>query len=125
LAMTNKLKVAVLGAGTMGNGIAQVFAQHGHPVVLRDLDGKILDRARSQIERSLARLAEKGRIPPGEKEASLARIAATTDIGTVAGCGFVVEAVVESLPAKTAVLQEVDRLTGPEAMLASNTSSIS
>jgi 3-hydroxybutyryl-CoA dehydrogenase len=119
------VKVAVLGAGTMGNGIAQVFAQHGHPVVLRDLDGKILDHARAQIERSLARLAEKGRISPGEKEASLARIAATTDIGAVAECGLVVEAVVESLPVKTAVLQEVDRLTRPDAILASNTSSIS
>jgi len=101
------------------------FAQHGHPVVLRDLDGNILDHARRQIERSLARLAEKGRIRPSEKEASLARIAATTDIGAAAGCALVIEAVVESLPVKTAVLQEVDRLTGPEAILASNTSSIS
>jgi len=123
--MSDKPKVAVLGAGTMGNGIAQVFAQHGHPVVLRDLDGNILDHARRQIERSLARLAEKGRISPSEKEASLARIAATTDIGAAAGCALVIEAVVESLPVKTAVLQEVDRLTGPEAILASNTSSIS
>ena len=123
--MSDKPKVAVLGAGTMGNGIAQVFAQHGHPVVLRDLDGNILDHARRQIERSLARLAEKGRISPSEKEASLARIAATTDIGAAAGCALVIESVVESLPVKTAVLQEVDRLTGPEAILASNTSSIS
>src|SRR3989442_11085124 len=67
-------RIAVLGAGTMGNGIAQVFAQHGHTVVLRDLDRAILERARTQIEKSLARLAEKGKTPPGEKDAVLARI---------------------------------------------------
>jgi 3-hydroxybutyryl-CoA dehydrogenase len=118
-------KIAVLGAGTMGNGIAQVFAQHGHCVVLRDLDGAILDRARTQIDKSLARLAEKDKIPSGEKDATLARITLTTDAGALAECDLVVEAVVESLGVKTAVLQEADRITGPAAILASNTSSIS
>ncbi|HEY2941400.1 MAG TPA: 3-hydroxybutyryl-CoA dehydrogenase, partial [Vicinamibacteria bacterium] len=118
-------KIAVLGAGTMGNGIAQVFAQHGHCVVLRDLDGAILERARTQIDKSLARLAEKDKIPSGEKDAALARITLTTDAGALAECDLVVEAVVESLGVKTAVLQEADRITGPAAILASNTSSIS
>jgi 3-hydroxybutyryl-CoA dehydrogenase len=118
-------KIAVLGAGTMGNGIAQVFAQHGHCVVLRDLDGAILERARTQIDKSLARLAEKDKIPTGEKDATLARITLTTDAGALAECDLVVEAVVESLGVKTAVLQEADRITGPAAILASNTSSIS
>ena len=119
------LKVGVLGAGTMGNGIAQVFAQHGHAVVLRDLDGAILERAREQIGKSLARLAEKGKIPPEARDAVLARISATTDAGALAECDVIVEAVVESLGVKTAVLQEADRLTRPSAILASNTSSIS
>jgi 3-hydroxybutyryl-CoA dehydrogenase len=83
------MKVAVFGAGTMGNGIAQVFAQHGHSVVLRDLDRDILERARAQIEKSLARLAEKGRIPPGGKDAALARITLTTEPEALAGCDLV------------------------------------
>jgi 3-hydroxybutyryl-CoA dehydrogenase len=102
-----------------------VFAQHGHCVVLRDLDGAILERARTQIDKSLARLAEKDKIPSGEKDAALARITLTTDAGALAECDLVVEAVVESLGVKTAVLQEADRITGPAAILASNTSSIS
>ena len=118
-------RIAVLGAGTMGNGIAQVFAQKGHPVVLRDLDGAILDRARSQIEKSLGKLAEKGRIGPGDKDAVLGRITTATDLGAVAEAGLVVEAVVENLAVKTSVFQELDRLTRPAAILASNTSSIS
>jgi 3-hydroxybutyryl-CoA dehydrogenase len=119
------MKAAVLGAGTMGNGIAQVFAQHGHQVVLRDLDPAILERARGQIDRSLAKLAEKGKIGSGEREAALARIKATTDMAALADADVVVEAVVENLGVKTAVLQEADRLTRPSAILASNTSSIS
>jgi len=118
-------KIAVLGAGTMGNGIAQVFAQHGHPVILRDLDRAILERARTQIDKSLAKLAEKGKTPPGEKDAALARITLATEAGALAECDLVVEAVVESLGVKTAVLQEADRITRPAAILASNTSSIS
>jgi len=118
-------KIAVLGAGTMGNGIAQVFAQHGHAVVLRDLDRAILERARAQIDKSLAKLAEKGKIPPGEKDAALARITLATEAGALAECDLVVEAVVESLGVKTAVLQEADRIARPAAILASNTSSIS
>jgi 3-hydroxybutyryl-CoA dehydrogenase len=119
------MKVAILGAGTMGNGIAQVFAQHGHQVVLRDLDAAILERARGQIDRSLAKLAEKGKIGSGEREAALARIKATTDTAAIADADLVVEAVVENLGVKTAVLQEADRLTRPSTILASNTSSIS
>ena len=119
------MKVAVLGAGTMGNGIAQVFAQHGHAVVLRDVEPAILERARGQIDKSLAKLAEKGNIAPGDREAAVGRITMTTDMGALAECDLVVEAVVESLSVKTAVLQEADRLTRPSAILASNTSSIS
>ena len=119
------LQVAVLGGGTMGNGIAQVFAQHGHPVILRDLTPDILDRARGQIAKSLGRLAEKGKLTAADKDATLARITATTDLQAVAGADLVVEAVVENLEAKAKLFAELDRLAKPSTILASNTSSIS
>ncbi len=119
------MKVTVLGAGTMGNGIAQVFAQHGHAVTLRDLDAAILERARGTIAKSLAKLAEKGKLTAEERDASLGRIQATTDLGAAAGCDLAVEAVVESYEVKAAIFRELDVLTRPEAILASNTSSIS
>ena len=121
----NLPNVAVLGGGTMGNGIAQVFAQCGHQVTLRDLDQAILDRAAKAIEKSLSKLAEKGKITSADKDAALGRISRTTDLGAVAGADLVVEAIVEQLAAKAEVFRELDRLTGAETILASNTSSIS
>jgi 3-hydroxybutyryl-CoA dehydrogenase len=119
------MKVAVLGAGTMGNGIAQVFAQHGHAVVLRDLERPILDRALARIAASLAKLAEKGKLAPADTDAALGRIQAATDLEAAASADLVVEAVVERLDVKAAIFAELDRLTAPGAILASNTSSIS
>jgi 3-hydroxybutyryl-CoA dehydrogenase len=119
------LRVAVLGAGTMGNGIAQVFAQGGHPVILRDVDQKALDRAMGQVEKSLGKLAEKGKITADERTASLGRIRATTAMDEIGGVDLVIEAVVENLAVKQQVFAELDRLTRPDAILASNTSSIS
>jgi 3-hydroxybutyryl-CoA dehydrogenase len=119
------LRVAVLGAGTMGNGIAQVFAQGGHDVVLRDLDQKALDRGMGQVDKSLAKLAEKGKLTGDERSSAFRRIRATTSIEDVAAADLVIEAVVENLQVKTQVFGELDRLTRPEAILASNTSSIS
>jgi 3-hydroxybutyryl-CoA dehydrogenase len=119
------MKIAVLGAGTMGNGIAQVFAQHGHQVVLRDLDAAILERALLQIEKSLGKLVEKGRLASEDRDAALGRIGTTTDLGAAASADLVVEAVVEKLEVKSEVFRELDRLTGEAAILASNTSSIS
>ena len=120
-----KIAVAVLGGGTMGNGIAQVFAQNGHPVTLRDLTADILDRARGQIAKSLGRLAEKGKLTAADKDAALGRITATTAFEAVAGADLVVEAVIEQLEAKTKVFRDLDRVAKPGAILASNTSSIS
>jgi len=120
-----KIAVAVLGGGTMGNGIAQVFAQHGHPVVLRDLTPDILDRARGQIAKSLGRLAEKGKISAPDRDATLGRITVTTELDAVAAADLVIEAVIENLQAKTKVFQDLDRVAGQGAILASNTSSIS
>jgi 3-hydroxybutyryl-CoA dehydrogenase len=119
------LRVGVVGAGTMGNGIAQVFAQAGHPVTLRDLDQAILDRARAQIDRSLGKLVEKGRLPAAERAATLERITATTDLAAVASADLVIEAVVENLETKRTLFAELDRMAGPASILASNTSSIS
>jgi 3-hydroxybutyryl-CoA dehydrogenase len=119
------MKVAVLGAGTMGNGIAQVFAQHGHPVVLRDLDDAILKRALESIEKSLRKLADKGKSSAGDRDGALGRITTATDLGAAAGAELVVEAVVEKLAVKSEVFRELDRLAGEGAILASNTSSIS
>jgi 3-hydroxybutyryl-CoA dehydrogenase len=119
------VRVAVLGAGTMGNGIAQVFAQGGHDVVLRDLDQKALDRGMGQVDKSLGKLAEKGKLTSSERSLSFARIRATTSMEDVAAADLVVEAVVENLQVKTQVFGELDRLARPEAILASNTSSIS
>jgi 3-hydroxybutyryl-CoA dehydrogenase len=115
----------VLGAGTMGNGIAQVFAQGGHPVVLRDVDQKALDRALAAVDKSLGKLAEKGKLTATDRSAALGRIRATTSMDDVAGAELVVEAVVENLQVKQQVFAELDRLTPPSAILASNTSSIS
>jgi 3-hydroxybutyryl-CoA dehydrogenase len=119
------VKIAVLGAGTMGNGIAQVFAQNGHDVVLRDLSQPILDRARGSIERSLNKLVEKGRLTAVDRDASLARVRPATDIGAAAGARLVVEAVVENFEVKAALFRELDALMAPEAILATNTSAIS
>jgi 3-hydroxybutyryl-CoA dehydrogenase len=119
------LRVAVLGAGTMGNGIAQVFAQGGHPVVLRDVDQKALDRALSTVDKSLGKLVEKGKLTAEDRAASFGRIKATTSLEDVASADLVVEAVVENLGVKQQVFGELDRLTAASAILASNTSSIS
>ncbi len=109
----------------MGSGIAQVFAQHGQAVILHDLDEAILERARGSIGKSLAKLAEKGKLGPNEPEASLSRIAMATDLGAVAGAELVVEAIAENQQLKCDIFRELDKLTAPAAILASNTSSIS
>jgi 3-hydroxybutyryl-CoA dehydrogenase len=119
------LRVAVLGGGTMGNGIAQVFAQNGHRVVLRDLSPEILDRARATIDRSLAKLVEKGKLGAADRAATLDRIRTETDLSAVADVDLVVEAVLEDLKVKTEVFRDLDARTPPHAILASNTSSIS
>jgi 3-hydroxybutyryl-CoA dehydrogenase len=117
--------VAVLGAGTMGNGIAHVFARSGYSVILRDVETSYLDRARDTIAQNLDREIKKGKIAEGDKSQILARIRATTDMSEIARSDFVVEAVPERLDLKLSVLRDADKLLRPEALLASNTSSIS
>jgi 3-hydroxybutyryl-CoA dehydrogenase len=117
--------VAVLGAGTMGSGIAHVFARSGYDVILRDVAQEILDRAHATISANLDREVKKGKVAAAAKSEILARIQATTDAARVAGADFAVEAVPERLELKRAVLGEADRVLRPEVILASNTSSIS
>jgi 3-hydroxybutyryl-CoA dehydrogenase len=117
--------VAVLGAGTMGNGIAHVFARVGYTVILRDVEQRFLERGLEAISRNLDREVRKGKITEADKPAILARITPSTDGAKLAQADFAVEAVPERLDLKTAVLKEADKVLRPEVILASNTSSIS
>jgi 3-hydroxybutyryl-CoA dehydrogenase len=117
--------VAVLGAGTMGNGIAHVFARCGYIVILRDVEESFLARARDTISSNLDREIKKGKVAETDKPKILSRVQTTTDLAQLARADFAVEAVPERLDLKLGVLREADRLLRPEAILASNTSSIS
>jgi 3-hydroxybutyryl-CoA dehydrogenase len=117
--------VAVVGAGTMGHGIAQVFAQAGFAVTLHDSAPAALDRARRGIEGSLGKFVEKGKLSADDRDAALARIDTAGSLDALAGVDLVVEAIVEHVEAKRQLFAELDRLTPPATLLASNTSSIS
>ncbi len=117
--------VAVLGAGTMGNGIAHVFARSGYRVILRDVDERFLDRGMETILKNLDREIKKGRIAAAEKETIFGRLKPVTDMAAIAAADFVVEAVPEKVEIKRAVLGEADGILRPEVIIASNTSSIS
>ena len=117
--------VAVLGAGTMGNGIAHVFARAGFDVILRDVDQRCLDRALDAISKNLDREIKKGKLRQSEKPTVLSRIRIVVDIAAIVAAEFAVEAVPEKLEIKRAVLTEADKILRPEVILASNTSSIS
>jgi 3-hydroxybutyryl-CoA dehydrogenase len=115
----------VIGAGTMGNGIAQVAARAGYAVVMRDVKEEFLERGLKSIDRSLQRDVDKARLTEEEKRAIIGRIHATTELDALKGAQFVVEAVTESFAVKAEIFRALDELTQPEAILASNTSSIS
>jgi 3-hydroxybutyryl-CoA dehydrogenase len=117
--------VAVLGAGTMGNGIAHVFARCGYSVILRDVEQQFLDRALETISKNLDREIKKGKIAEAAKSPVLASIVPVTKIEEIARADFAIEAVPEQLDLKRKVLREADRVLCPEAILATNTSSIS
>jgi 3-hydroxybutyryl-CoA dehydrogenase len=109
----------------MGSGIAQVFAQAGFAVTLHDVSQPALDRARSGIDKSLAKFVEKGKLAAADRDAALGRLTATADLSALATADFVVEAIVEDVAAKTQLFRSLDGLVGPDVILASNTSSIS
>ena len=118
-------RVGIIGAGTMGNGIAHVFARGGYSVVLCDVEQRFLERALGTITKNLDREVAKGKISAHDKAAALGRIQAVTDRGKLAECDFVVEAATEKFEIKTEIFRDLDRVTRPEIILASNTSSIS
>ncbi|MEO6259619.1 MAG: 3-hydroxybutyryl-CoA dehydrogenase [Thermoanaerobaculia bacterium] len=118
-------QIAVIGAGTMGNGIAHSAAAAGLDVMLIDVADGLLQRGLSTIDSNLQRGVDKGRMTADEKRAVVGRIRSSTEIGAAAGAGLVVEAIVENLGAKTELFKTLDLLMGPECILASNTSSIS
>jgi 3-hydroxybutyryl-CoA dehydrogenase len=118
-------RIGVVGAGTMGHGIAQVAAQSGFEVVLADAVPAALERGMAQVARGLGRLVDKGKLAAEERDAALARLRPAADLGAFGEVDLAVEAVVERLEVKRGVLAELDRVCPPQAILASNTSSIS
>jgi 3-hydroxybutyryl-CoA dehydrogenase len=123
--MSEKMTVGVIGAGTMGSGIAQVAAQAGHPTVLFDTRQEAVDKAMAGLKRTLDKLVEKGKLPAEAAAGILGRITPATALKDLAGCGLVIEAIVEDLGVKRKVFGELDTLLAPDAVLATNTSSLS
>jgi len=118
-------KIAVLGAGQMGNGIAQVAACSGYEVVMIDIKEEFVDRGIANIEKSLAKLVSKERMSQDEADAARARISSATDRSSCSDSDLVIEAVPEILDLKLSIFSELDQICKPECILASNTSSIS
>ena len=118
-------RVGVIGAGTMGNGIAHVFARSGYQVVLCDIEQKFLERALATISKNLEREMGKGKITELQKSETLKRITPVTDRNQLSSCDFIVEAASEKLEIKSELFRDLDRICRPEVILASNTSSIS
>jgi len=117
--------VGVVGLGTMGAGIAQVSVQSGFDTIGREVSEELGARGRATIERYLSRGVEKGRLSEAEGDAALGRLTLTTELTDLAGCDLVIEAVLEELALKREVFAELDRVTRPDAVLATNTSALS
>jgi len=122
--MTDRMRVAVVGAGTMGNGIAHTFAQGGHAVTLIDVSADQLERAKSTIASNLERQVKKGTVSAEQRDATLANLTTTSSREDAAGAGLIIEAVPELRPLKAEILRTLADIAG-DAIVASNTSSIS
>jgi 3-hydroxybutyryl-CoA dehydrogenase len=118
-------RIGVIGAGTMGNGIAHVFARHGFNVTLCDVEQRFLDRGLDTIARNLEREVAKRKIAAADKKAALRRITPVLDRSKLAACELIVEAATEKFEIKAEIFQDLDRVAKPDVILASNTSSIS
>lgn len=118
-------KIFVIGAGTMGAGIVQAFAQKGYEVIVRDIKDEFVDRGIAGINKGLTKLVSKGKITEEDKEAVLSKITGTTDLGLAADCDLVIEAAVENIEIKKQIFSELDKICKEETILASNTSSLS
>jgi 3-hydroxybutyryl-CoA dehydrogenase len=117
-------KVGVLGCGLMGSGIAQVAAQAGYEVVVREVEQKFLDKGLSGIQKSLGKFVEKGKMQQADMDACVGRLKGTTSLNDLADCDIVIEAIVENAQLKKDTYAELDRIVKPEALFASNTSSL-
>ena len=117
--------IGVVGAGTMGNGIAQVAATAGYHVVMRDIEPEYVKEGIAAIDDSLARFVDKRELTTDKKTAALDRIEGTTQLGELSHCDFVVEAVVEKMPVKQEIFADLDEITNDEVVLATNTSTLS
>jgi 3-hydroxybutyryl-CoA dehydrogenase len=116
--------VGVCGAGLMGAGIAQTCATAGFDVVLTEVAAEPLERGIAGIGKSLDKFVDKGKLPKAERDATVARIAATTDLGDLRGCDLVIEAIVENVETKTALFRRLDEMLAPHAIICTNTSSL-
>ncbi|MCG8577483.1 MAG: 3-hydroxyacyl-CoA dehydrogenase NAD-binding domain-containing protein [Flavobacteriales bacterium] len=119
------MKVGILGAGSMGSGIAQVASQSGHEVVLCDTNQEQLEKAKAKLAKIMARLVEKGKVDSAEAEAIQNRIQYSNSMQDFAGCGIVIEAIIENLDIKKKVFADLETICGDDAVLATNTSSLS
>ena len=118
-------QVAVIGAGTMGNGIAHVFAQFGHPVILIDISQAFLDKAKATIEKNLGRQVSKGTLTEDQKKMTIDKIKWSTEVKDAGDCDIVIEAATENFEIKSQLFKTLDSICRPDAILATNTSSIS
>ena len=118
-------KIFVIGAGTMGAGIVQAFAQKGYEVIVRDIKDEFVERGINGINKGLSKLVAKGKMTEEDKESILARITGTTDLALAEDCDLVIEAAVENMEIKKAIFKELDEICKESTILASNTSSLS
>ena len=119
------MKVGVVGLGTMGAGIAQISVTAGHETIGREVSMELAEKGRATIERYLGRSVEKERLTADERDAALARLKLTADVSELADCDLIIEAIVEELEPKRELFKELDRITRPDAVLATNTSALS
>lgn len=119
------MRIFVLGAGTMGSGIVQTFAQAGYEVIMRDIEERFVERGLGNITKNLEKSVAKGRMTEEEKNATLKRITSTTDLGMAKDVDFVLEAAIENMPIKKKIFAELDAICKPETIFATNTSSLS
>jgi 3-hydroxybutyryl-CoA dehydrogenase len=119
------VRVGVIGLGTMGAGIAQVSVTAGHDTIGREVTMELAERGRATIERYLGRAVEKARTTEEERDAAIARLTLTAEVADLAECDLVIEAIVEELDPKRELFAELDRITRPDAVLATNTSALS
>src|SRR5438093_13086922 len=117
-------RVGIVGSGIMGSGIAECAAKNGHEVVLRSRRQETADGMVAGLEKSLAKQVEKGKLPAEDRAATLGRVTATSDLGEMANCDLVIESIVEDMPAKRHLFNELDRICGEQTIIATNTSTL-